>query len=257
MLWLLDRRARGCGGAGLRVAVERAPPSAAGRGGGVPRGAGRGGVSCIARRRCSTAGSPWTPLPCLFLAITSVVFFARRCMPSATWPAKATAYPGSMPGEEVPFVNFPEAIFTGCLLLFLAAMTLVVLSQHWGLMWVAVEATTLASAPLIYFHRYPRSLEATWKYLVICSVGIALALLGNFFLAVAARTWSGRAAAPDDCRTWRLMRGSWIRSGSRPRSCCCWSATEPRWAWLPCTPGCRTRTARRPPWSRPCCPACC
>ena len=65
-------------------------------------------------------------------------------------------------------------------------MTLVTLSHHWGLMWVAVEATTLASAPLIYFHRHPRSLEATWKYLVICSVGIALALLGNFFLAVAA-----------------------------------------------------------------------
>ena len=51
---------------------------------------------------------------------------------------------------------------------------------------MAVEATTLASAPLIYFHRHHRSLEATWKYLLICSVGIALALLGNFFLAVAA-----------------------------------------------------------------------
>jgi hydrogenase-4 component F len=58
-------------------------------------------------------------------------------------------------------------------------------------MWVAVEATTLASAPLIYFHRNSRSLEATWKYLVICSVGIALALLGNFFLAVAARSYGG------------------------------------------------------------------
>jgi hydrogenase-4 component F len=65
-------------------------------------------------------------------------------------------------------------------------MTLVAVSQHFGLLWVAVEATTLSSAPLIYFHRSPRSLEATWKYLLICSVGIALALLGNFVLAVAA-----------------------------------------------------------------------
>ena len=65
-------------------------------------------------------------------------------------------------------------------------MTLVTVSHHFGLMWVGVEATTLASAPLIYFHRQHRSLEATWKYLLICSVGIALALLGNFFLAVAA-----------------------------------------------------------------------
>jgi len=86
--------------------------------------------------------------------------------------------------EGFLFTNAPEAIFTGCLLLFLAAMTLVTISQHFGLLWVAVEGTTLASAPLIYFHRHHRSLEATWKYLLICSVGIALALLGNFFLAV-------------------------------------------------------------------------
>ncbi|HUJ73527.1 MAG TPA: proton-conducting transporter membrane subunit, partial [bacterium] len=44
----------------------------------------------------------------------------------------------------------------------------------------------------IYYHRHHRSLEATWKYLLICSVGIAVALLGNFFLAVAA---SGRPGA--------------------------------------------------------------
>jgi hydrogenase-4 component F len=87
---------------------------------------------------------------------------------------------------NAPFTPRPEATFTACLLLFLATMTLVSASCHLGLMWVAVEATTLASAPLIYFHRDRRSLEATWKYLLICSVGIALALLGNFFLAVAA-----------------------------------------------------------------------
>jgi hydrogenase-4 component F len=93
--------------------------------------------------------------------------------------------------EELPFVNFPEAVFTGCLLFFLSTMTLVSVSRHLGLMWVGVEATTLASAPLIYFHRHHRSLEAAWKYLLICSVGIALALLGNFFIAVSARTAGG------------------------------------------------------------------
>lgn len=87
--------------------------------------------------------------------------------------------------EGFLFTNAREATFTGCLLLFLATMTLVTVSQHFGLLWVAVEATTLASAPLIYFHRHRRSLEATWKYLLICSVGIALALLGTFFLSVA------------------------------------------------------------------------
>ena len=74
------------------------------------------------------------------------------------------------------------------MLIFLASMTLVTVSRHFGLLWIGVEATTLASAPLIYFHRHHRSLEATWKYLLICSVGIALALLGNFFLGAAADT---------------------------------------------------------------------
>ncbi len=72
-------------------------------------------------------------------------------------------------------------------------MTLVTLSQHFGILWVSIEATTLASAPLICFHRHHRSLEATWKYLLICSVGIALALLGNFLLAIAAFDIGGPA----------------------------------------------------------------
>jgi hydrogenase-4 component F len=93
--------------------------------------------------------------------------------------------------EGFYFRNAPEAVFTGCLLMFLSAMTLVTECQHFGLLWVAIEATTLVSAPLIYFHRQHRSLEATWKYLLICSVGIALALLGNFLLAVAATPASG------------------------------------------------------------------
>ena len=88
--------------------------------------------------------------------------------------------------ESMLFSNEPEAVFIACLLFFLSAMTLVTVCQHFGLLWVGVEATTLASGPLIYFHRHHRSLEATWKYLLICSVGIALALLGNFLLAVAA-----------------------------------------------------------------------
>jgi len=72
-----------------------------------------------------------------------------------------------------------------CLLLSLGTMTLVIISHHLGLMWIAVEATTLSTAPCIYFNHNPRSLEATWKYLLICSVGIALALMGSFFLAYA------------------------------------------------------------------------
>jgi hydrogenase-4 component F len=80
----------------------------------------------------------------------------------------------------------PSRVFCAALLAFLSMMSLIVESHHLGLMWVALEATTLSSAPLLYFNQNRRSLEATWKYLLIGGVGIALALLGSFFLAYAA-----------------------------------------------------------------------
>ncbi len=71
------------------------------------------------------------------------------------------------------------------LLACLAAASLVTITHHLGLMWVALETTTILMAPLIYFNRNARSIEATWKYLLICSVGVALALIGLYFLAYA------------------------------------------------------------------------
>jgi hydrogenase-4 component F len=121
----------------------------------------------------------------LFLTLTSLLFLASSFYGVAYLRGERGQQHADFE-EGFLFSNAREASFTGCLLLFLAAMTVVTLSQHLGLLWVAIEATTLASAPLIYFHRHHRSLEATWKYLLICSVGIALALLGIFFLAVAA-----------------------------------------------------------------------
>ncbi|HOB73147.1 MAG TPA: proton-conducting transporter membrane subunit [Phycisphaerae bacterium] len=108
------------------------------------------------------------PLGGLVLALISVLFFL--CSLYAV---------GYLRHRE----DRSNRVFCACLLVFLAMMSLVTWAHHWGLMWVAMEATTLASAPLIYFNRTARSLEATWKYLLICSVGIALALLGSFFLA--------------------------------------------------------------------------
>ncbi|SDU15174.1 proton-conducting transporter transmembrane domain-containing protein [Desulfobacula phenolica] len=78
-----------------------------------------------------------------------------------------------------------ENIFSGSILLFLSTMTMVTLSDHIMVLWIAIEATTLASAPLIYTHRSSASLEATWKYVLICSVGIAMALLGSVLITLA------------------------------------------------------------------------
>ena len=86
--------------------------------------------------------------------------------------------------------------FVSCLLGFLATTSLVALSHHLALLWVGMEATTLALAPLVYHRHDRRSLEAVWKYLVLSSVGIALALLGTFFLAAA--QVQGRPLLVDD-----------------------------------------------------------
>ncbi len=79
-------------------------------------------------------------------------------------------------------------VFVTGLLGFLAAASLVATSQHLALLWVGMETTTLTLAPLVYHRHDRRSLEAVWKYLLLSSVGIALALLGTFFLA-AAQSW--------------------------------------------------------------------
>lgn len=77
-----------------------------------------------------------------------------------------------------------KPVFSGCMLLFLGTMSMVTLSDHPIVLWIAIEATTLVSAPLIFIHRSKEALEATWKYILICSVGIALALLGCFFITL-------------------------------------------------------------------------
>ncbi|GLI02736.1 proton-conducting transporter transmembrane domain-containing protein [Phytohabitans aurantiacus] len=63
--------------------------------------------------------------------------------------------------------------------LFLATMSLAVLADNLGLLWVAVEATTIVTAFLVGHRRSRASVEAAWKYVVLCSVGIGIALLGT------------------------------------------------------------------------------
>ncbi|NLY82495.1 MAG: hydrogenase [Clostridiales bacterium] len=77
-------------------------------------------------------------------------------------------------------------IFVACFVAFIGIFTLVCWSYNLGVMWISIEATTLITAPLIYFNKSTQSIEATWKYLMVGSVGIALALLGTFFLAYSA-----------------------------------------------------------------------
>lgn len=65
---------------------------------------------------------------------------------------------------------------------FIFTMLLALTVKNIGIMWIAIEATTLASAFLVGFYNGKEAIEAAWKYIIICSVGIAIALLGIIFL---------------------------------------------------------------------------
>jgi hydrogenase-4 component F len=70
--------------------------------------------------------------------------------------------------------------------LFIAAMLLALTSNNMGMLWVAMEAATLSTVLLVTLYRTPASLEAGWKYFILCSVGIAQALFGTILLYFAA-----------------------------------------------------------------------
>jgi hydrogenase-4 component F len=74
---------------------------------------------------------------------------------------------------------------------FQAILLLVLLSNNIGVMWVALEATTLVSAFLILSEHDTLSIEAMWKYLLICSVGIVFAFIGTALTVAAARDMQG------------------------------------------------------------------
>lgn len=86
--------------------------------------------------------------------------------------------------EKVITVRRYRQYYAG-LHLFVLSMMLVAMMNHIGILWVAVEATTLISALLIAFHSGGAALEAAWKYLIIGSLGIALALFGIILLFAA------------------------------------------------------------------------
>ena len=141
--------------------------------------------------------------------------------------------------------------------LFSFTMLLALTTNNLGIVWVAMEAATLTTVMLVSVYRTAASLEAAWKYFILCGVGIAQALLGTVLLYMAAEKIIGLEGGALLWTTSMRSRASSTRTSSRWPSPSCSSATAPRSAWYRCTTGCPTRMprARRP--SRPCCRACC
>ena len=114
-------------------------------------------------------------LSCWVLLIITTLYLA------ASWMARSY-----LTREERCGVLKGEQLQTGryfaLMQLFCWTMFIVLLVKNLGLMWVAIEATTLISALLISFKFTRAALEATWKYIMVCTVGICLALLGTLVL---------------------------------------------------------------------------
>ncbi|MCC6610069.1 MAG: hydrogenase 4 subunit F [Burkholderiales bacterium] len=89
---------------------------------------------------------------------------------------------------------------------FLFAMLLALSTNNLGILWVAMEAATLATVLLVSLYRTPESIEAAWKYFILCGVGIAQALFGTVLVYFAAgqRLGIGR----DDTLLWTVLYGA-------------------------------------------------
>jgi hydrogenase-4 component F len=82
------------------------------------------------------------------------------------------------------------------------AMNLALVSNNLGLMWVAVEIATLTTVLMVGIYRTPEALEAAWKYFILGSVGIAMALFGTILFYVAAMPVVGQGL---DAMTWTIL----------------------------------------------------
>ena len=99
----------------------------------------------------------------------------------SAWMIALIGIVGALAASEAPryVAHAAPGRFYSLFHLFVFTMLLAVSTDDVGLMWVAVEGTTLASVFLVNFERTRASLEASYKYLLICSVGIAIAFLGT------------------------------------------------------------------------------
>lgn len=99
-------------------------------------------------------------------------------------------------------VRFYHAMYQ----LLMLAMNLALVSNNVGLMWVAIEVATLTTVVMVGLYRTSAALEAAWKYFILGSVGIALALFGTILVYLAAQERLGQGVA---AMAWdRLVAGS-------------------------------------------------
>ena len=96
------------------------------------------------------------------------------------------------------FVRFYHAMYQTLML----AMNLALIANNIGLMWVAIEVATLTTVLMVGIYRTHEAIEAAWKYFILGSVGIALALFGTILVYLAARPVVGEGL---DAMVWTVL----------------------------------------------------
>lgn len=128
-----------------------------------------------------------------------LLLFVPRAVPTAAWFGGDAVARAVLPMVSLLFLvcsfygvaylrlrdERNNRVFVAALLALLGLMSLALQARHLGLLWIAAEAATLATVPLLHFNATARAFEATWKYLLVGGTGIALSLLGSFCLGYA------------------------------------------------------------------------
>ena len=143
------------------------------------------------------------PEPGLYLLVDdlNVVFIALNTFVAFTTSVFSASYIGHEldTGRLTPvYLRFYHAMYQ--ILMF--AMNLALVANNIGLMWVAIELATLTTVLMVGIYRTPEALEAAWKYFILGSVGIALALFGTILVYLAAGAVVGEGM---DAMAWSVL----------------------------------------------------
>ena len=141
------------------------------------------------------------PSPYLFVDDLNIVFVVLATFVGFTTSAFSASYIGHEReiGKLTPrYLRFYHAMYQTLMF----AMNLALVANNIGLMWVAIEIATLTTVLMVGIYRTHEALEAAWKYFILGSVGIALALFGTILVYMAARPVLGEG---QDAMVWTAL----------------------------------------------------
>jgi hydrogenase-4 component F len=141
------------------------------------------------------------PSPYLFVDDLNIVFVVLATFVGFTTSVFSASYIGHEleTGRLTPrYLRFYHAMYQTLMF----AMNLALVANNIGLMWVAVEIATLTTVLMVGIYRTHEALEAAWKYFILGSVGIALALFGTILVYMAARPVVGEG---QDAMVWTAL----------------------------------------------------